>query len=82
MNIKVETKIVSMIKKYHNHKLQTNPCQDEEESHNNNETKDVYKYSFYPHTISDWNRLPTTVTDVQTLQEFREGLSSLPLQLL
>ena len=29
-------------------------------------TKDVYKYSFYPRTISDWNRLPTTVTDVQT----------------
>ena len=45
-------------------------------------TKDVYKYSFYPRTISDWNRLPTTVTDVQTLQEFREGLSSLPPQLL
>ena len=45
-------------------------------------TKDVYKYSFYPRTISDWNRLPTTVTDVQTLQEFRDGLSSLPPQLL
>ena len=45
-------------------------------------TKDVYKYSFYPRTISDWNRLPTTVTDVRTLQEFREGLSSLPPQLL
>ena len=36
-------------------------------------SNDVYKYSFYPRTISDWNRLPTTVTDVQTLQEFREG---------
>ena len=45
-------------------------------------TKDVYKYSFYPRTISDCNGLPTTVTDVQTLQEFREGLSSLPPQLL
>ena len=39
-------------------------------------TKVVYKYSFYPCTISDWNRLPTSVTNVQTLQEFREGLSS------
>ena len=29
-------KIVSMNRKYHNHKLQTNPC--EEESHNNHET--------------------------------------------
>ena len=45
-------------------------------------TKDVYKYSFYSRTNSDWNRLPTTVTDVQTLQEFREGLSSLPPLLL
>ena len=44
--------------------------------------KDVYKYSFYPRTICDWNQLPTTVTDFQTLQEFREGISSLPSQLL
>ena len=36
----------------------------------------------FPCTIIDWNRLPTIVTDVQTLQEFREGLSSLPPQLL
>ena len=45
-------------------------------------TKDVYKFSFYPRTISDWNRLPTTVADIKTLQEFRECLSSLPPQLL
>ena len=44
-------------------------------------TKNIFKFSFYPRTISDWNRLPTTVTHVQTLQEFREGLSSLPPQL-
>ena len=31
-------KIVSMIRKYHNHKLQTNPWHREEESHNNHET--------------------------------------------
>ena len=31
-------KIVSMNKKYHNHKLQTNPWHCEEESHNNHET--------------------------------------------
>ena len=42
-------------------------------------TKDIYKYFFYPRTISDWNRLPTSVTDVQTLQEFRKGSqASLP----
>ena len=32
------TKIVSMIKKYHNHKLQTNPLHREEEPRNNQET--------------------------------------------
>ena len=31
-------KLVSMISKYHNHKLQTNPWHREEEPHNNNET--------------------------------------------
>ena len=45
-------------------------------------TKDVDKFSSNPHTISNWNLLITTVTDVYTLQEFREGLSCLPLQLL
>ena len=32
------TKIVSMIRKYHNHKLLSNPLHREEESHNNHET--------------------------------------------
>ena len=31
-------KIVSMIRKYHNHKLQTNPWHRKEEPHNNHET--------------------------------------------
>ena len=39
-------------------------------------------FTVFPCAIIDWNRLPTIVTDVQTLQEFREGLSSLPPQLL
>ena len=34
----ISTKIVSMIKKYHNHKLQTNPWHREEEPHNNHKT--------------------------------------------
>ena len=33
-----DIKIESMIRKYHNHKLQTNPWQREEEPHNNHET--------------------------------------------
>ena len=33
-----DLKIVSMIRKYHNHKLQTNPRHREEKPHNNHET--------------------------------------------
>ena len=40
--------------------------------------KDVYRYSFYPRTISDWNRLPISVTDSQTILGLREALSCLP----
>ena len=43
-------------------------------------SKDVY--SFYLRTISDWNRLSTSVTDIQTLQGFRESIVSLPSLLL
>ena len=34
----IHIKIVSMVRKYHNHKLQTNPWHREEEPHNTNET--------------------------------------------
>ena len=34
----------------------------------------VYKDSFFPRTIQDWNRLPAAVTDSQTIEEFRAGL--------
>ncbi|MEW8548082.1 MAG: reverse transcriptase family protein, partial [Candidatus Thiodiazotropha sp.] len=37
-------------------------------------TLSVYKYSFFPRTISDWNRLPTRVTDCHTLEEFKAAL--------
>ena len=33
-------------------------------------TQPLYKYSFYSRTIQDWNRLPATATDSQTLEEF------------
>lgn len=32
-------------------------------------------------SFSDWNWLPTSVTDAQTLQEFREGLSTTAIKL-
>ena len=34
----------------------------------------VYKDSFFPRTIQDWNRLPAAVTDSQTIEEFRACL--------
>ena len=45
-------------------------------------SKDVYKYSFYPRTIYHWYRLPTSVTDIQTLQGFKKGIASLVSSLL
>ena len=30
-------------------------------------SKNVYKYSFFPLTIGDWNQLPTSVANIQTL---------------
>ena len=37
----------------------------------------IYRDSFFPQTISDWNRLPTTVTDCSTIEAFRARLGSL-----
>ena len=40
-------------------------------------TNDAYKFSFYPRTISDWNRLQTHITDLQSPQGFRDALANL-----
>ena len=40
-------------------------------------TNDAYKFSFYPRSISDWNRLPTHITDLQSPQGFRDALANL-----
>ena len=37
-------------------------------------TMSVYKHSFFPKTIREWNLLPTQVTDAITLEEFRVDL--------
>ena len=39
----IHSKIVSMIRKYHTHKLQPNPWHHEEEPHNNHETQEDKK---------------------------------------
>ena len=41
----------------------------------------VYKDSFFPRTIQDWNRLPAVVTDSPTIEEFRAGLEQQVLTL-
>ena len=37
---------------------------------------DAYKF-YYPRTISDWNRLPTHTTYLQSLPRFRDALANL-----
>ena len=34
----------------------------------------VYKYSYFPRTISDWNRLPSSVIDSNTIEGFETAL--------
>jgi hypothetical protein len=34
----------------------------------------IYKYSFIPRTISDWNKLPPEVILSPSVDSFREGL--------
>jgi hypothetical protein len=38
--------------------------------------KDIYKFSFFPRTTTDWNRLPETTTSANTIESFRMQLSS------
>ena len=39
--------------------------------------KDVYKYSFFPRTIGDWNRLPPHVACATSLEGFKNQLDTL-----
>jgi hypothetical protein len=38
---------------------------------------DSYKYSFFPRTVADWNKLPAAVREKPTADSFRIGLHSL-----
>jgi hypothetical protein len=40
--------------------------------------KDVYKFSFFPRTIREWNLFPASVTDADKLEEFRGRIQNLP----
>ena len=40
-------------------------------------SSNVYKYSYFPRTISDWNSLPSSVIDSNTIKGFKTALCSL-----
>ena len=41
-------------------------------------SRDGYKYSFYPRTIRQWNKLPSETTAAPSLEGFKAGLDRLP----
>ena len=38
-------------------------------------TKDVFKYSFFPRTARDWNNLPPNIATIPTLDKFKEEVA-------
>ena len=38
-------------------------------------SKDIYRFSFYPQTILQWNQLPSSVVTVETVECFRNALT-------
>lgn len=43
-------------------------------------SKDFYKFSFFPATITDWNRLPEQVALSPDLESFKSGISTLTFE--
>ncbi|XP_071152259.1 uncharacterized protein [Mytilus edulis] len=39
--------------------------------------KDIYKYSFFPRTIRDWNKLPDELLEIESSEEFKTKLTKL-----
>jgi hypothetical protein len=40
--------------------------------------KDVYRNSFFPRSIREWNNLPSAATTASSVEEFRDTLGNLP----
>jgi hypothetical protein len=38
---------------------------------------DTMKYSFFPRTIPEWNRLPASIAEAPDLVSFKQGLTTL-----
>ena len=36
----------------------------------------IYKQSFFPRTIQDWNQLPSSTIDISDIEAFKTALSS------
>ena len=39
-------------------------------------TKDIFKYSFYPRTLTEWNSLPKEIVSSETLDVFKSKLEN------
>jgi hypothetical protein len=39
---------------------------------------DTYQYSFFPRCIREWNRVPSSVVDAGSLEDFKIRLNSIP----
>ena len=42
--------------------------------------KDFYNFSFYPNTISDWNSLSEAIGMSDTLESFKDGISTITFE--
>jgi hypothetical protein len=40
--------------------------------------KDTYQHSFFPISIREWNRVPSSVVDAGSLEDFKVRLNSIP----
>jgi hypothetical protein len=45
-------------------------------------SKDCYKYSYFPRSITLWNQLPTTFTTADTVDGFKRLKSMIPVSAL
>ena len=43
-------------------------------------SKDFYKFSFFPNTISVWNSLPQSIALSPNLESFKSGISTLTFE--
>ena len=41
---------------------------------------DTYQHSFFPRSIREWNRVPSSVVDADFLEDFKVRLNSIPCQ--